>query len=199
MARRKGQRSRSKPRARGSSRVGRRAQIVWSALVATMTVVGGSLYALDASVRHGGVGVPTITPLYARSASGGMEAVFENLRGPLAAWKSIRIVHSRTPRADAASLERKAHFVIGNGNGLGDGELALLSDWASQGPVAGDGEVVVCLSGHGDRGPFSDTQRAVMVELVTLLSKRLGVPSSAIFADAGRFFDATPLVEALAR
>ncbi len=198
MARRKGQRN-SKPRSRGSSRVGRRAQIVWSTLVATMTVVGGSLYALDASVRDGSVGVPTITPLYARSASSGMDAVFDNLRRPQAAWRTIRIVHTRTPRSDAPTLEGKAHFLIGNGNGLGDGELALLSAWASQEPVGGEGEVIVCLSGHGDRGPFSDTQRAVMVELVTLLSERLNVPSSAIFADAGRFFDATPLVEALAR
>jgi hypothetical protein len=72
-----------------------------------------------------------------------VELVLEPTAGlQRARWKSIVIHHSDSAFGDQASLEKDArlrnlkgigyHFVIGNGNGMGDGELFVTPRWNQQ-------------------------------------------------------------------
>lgn len=217
----------AKPRStRRSDVFSARSRNVWGALVATMTVLGGTLYALDgkASPHSDGVSLPA---LLAPAAATSVEAVFRT-RTPLDKdrWKAIVIHHSGSPYATPDSLEREArdaglvglgyHFVIGNGNGLADGELHVGSRWLRQLPGAhavgprGDWynqhSIGICLVGNGERGRFSEAQMRRLVQLVDALARELGVPRDRVVlhddmvtnGGPGRFFPAAAFREQLA-
>ncbi len=203
-----------------------RSRNVWAALVATMTVLGGTLYALDgkASPRVDGLSLPA---LIAPAAATSVEAVFST-KAPIekSRWLAIVIHHSGSPYATPESLEADAkaaglagmgfHFVIGNGNGLDDGELHVGARWLKQLPGAhttgakadwyNKNAIGICLIGNGERGRFSDAQIRRLTQLVEALSRELGIPRDRIVlqdelvkgAGPGRYFPAAAFREQLA-
>jgi hypothetical protein len=132
-------------------------------------------------------------------------------------WAGIVIHHLGLPGADAERVHRLHlgygyqglgyHFLIGNGNGLGDGTIHVGYRWNEQLPgahVAGPaGEahnltsIGVCLIGNGDRRPFTDRQMRSLVTLVRRLQRELNLPTAAVHlhrelapevTSPGRFF-----------
>jgi len=133
-------------------------------------------------------------------------------------WKSIVIHHSATPAGDSVTLNRQHtsaglsglgyHFVIGNGQGLGDGLVEVGYRWNRQLPGAhvaatgtgggkpGIGQVGlskadadqfnrnsigICLIGNGNRRNFTDRQINELVAVVRALQEKLAIPSSAVY------------------
>jgi N-acetyl-anhydromuramyl-L-alanine amidase AmpD len=210
---------RSRKSSRGESRngsVSRRAQVVWASLVGAMTAVGGLLFAIDSSPRGGVEGV-TLTPLMATAGPDTVEVVFKT-RAPLDSqrWQAIVIHDSGSSMATPASLESQAramnlrglgyHFVIGNGNGIDDGELHVGGRWLNQTPgahAAGkDGDwynrhsIGICLVGDGNRHRFTASQVRRLVQLVEALRREFNIPTDRVLLHSqiattdspGRFF-----------
>jgi len=80
------------------------------------------------------------------------------------------------------------HFVIGNGNGLGDGVIHVGYRWIDQLPAARPTQsllweastISICLVGNGDRRPFSDMQIRHLARLVQRLQQELAIPSERV-------------------
>lgn len=110
-------------------------------------------------------------------------------------WTGIVIHHSGEPAGDADSITRKHvsfgykglgyHFLIGNGNGLGDGMVHVGYRWNEQLPGAhvlgsagnahNQHSIGICLIGNGDRHEFSQTQMTQLVNLVQRLQRELHI------------------------
>jgi hypothetical protein len=179
----------------------RRAAVVWTSLLAAMTVVGGGLLLLSGGPTPGSDGL-SIPPLMALSGPSTAEAVF-NTREPIpqGRWQAIVIHDSGSPVGTPASMDARAramnlkglgyHFVIGNGNGLGDGEIHVGARWLSQ--VAGahaagaDADwfnlnaIGICLVGDGDRQRPTPTQLRRLTQLTAALARELKIPQDRIY------------------
>ncbi len=156
----------------------KRTPVVWASLLGAMTTVGGVLFALDgkATTRVDGLALPA---LVSASGSSSIETVFRT-RAPLDTkrWRSIVIHHSGSMRGTPASLEAQAkstglkglgaHFVIGNGQGMDDGEIHVGYRWLDQTPGAHSAgkdadwynlhAIGICSVGNGDRQEFTPAQ-----------------------------------------
>lgn len=155
------------------------------------------------------------------------DAVFQTRR-PLdrQRWNSIVIHHSGEPAGDSESITRQQmamglkglgyHFLIGNGNGMGDGIVHVGYRWIDQLPGAhvtgpnqdqyNERSIAICLVGNGDRRPFTDRQMAQLVVLVQRLQAELGIPARNVYlhrdlsratASPGRYFPTAWLQEQL--
>jgi len=193
--------------------------VVWMALIAAMTVVGGGLW-----LAQGGR-LDNVQPLMATStlpttpaaAPSALEAVLRTTQ-PVQAnrWQAIVIHDTGQLVGTPATLDDRArsmglrslgyHFVVGNGNGMDDGELFVSSRWMQQqagAHTAGDNAdwfnrqaIGICLVGDGDRQRFSPTQLRRTMQLAQLLAQRLGIPSDRVYLHSqiapttspGRFF-----------
>lgn len=178
-----------------------RARLLLVSLVAAMTVVGGGLTLLD----RGPVASPqglSLPPLLATAGAGGIESIFST-RTPLdkARWKAIVIHDTGALAATPASLESQAielglnglgyHFVIGNGNGLDDGELHVGGRWLRQAAgahaVGPDHEfynrhsIGISLVGDGERRPFTQAQLQRLTQLVDALRAEFGIPADKVY------------------
>lgn len=210
------------------SRLGRlrRPQAVWLSLVASMTVVGGALVALDGPRAPRSDGLALVAPSRAQGGAG-MEAIFRT-RAPIDQERWARIVihdsgaHHGSPDTIAAAHTARNlrglgyHFVIGNGSGAGDGELFVGYRWLDQLPGAHAGgpeaewhnqrSIGVCLVGDGDRRPFTPAQIQRLADLVGALSRELGIPPEQVVlhreiaptSSPGRLFPEAALRERLA-
>jgi N-acetyl-anhydromuramyl-L-alanine amidase AmpD len=151
----------------------------------------------------------------------------ENFRPaqPERAWKYLVLHHSATEGAtveaiDLAHRQRKDsagrpwlgiayHFVIGNGQGMADGEVEPTFRWTEQlhGAHAGDREhndhgIGICLVGNFEKHPPTPRQMAAARDLVAVLRAqyRLGeasvIPHGAITATdcPGRYFSIDELI-----
>lgn len=177
-----------------------RTQVVWASLLASMTVVGGLLLAIDSPRATGASGIALAASVPAAGAPA-IEAVLQT-KSPLQDGRWLRIVihHSGASygSADTIAAEHVArglqglgyHFVIGNGQGARDGELFVGSRWLDQLPgahVAGpeaawnnQHSIGICLVGDGDRRGFTPSQLARLSELVSMLGRELGIPEDQI-------------------
>ena len=197
--------------------ISKRTQIVWAALVGTMTVLGGVLSILDRGpgLRTDGLNIPSLmapTGLPAPTGLSNIESVMKTRRAIEAGrWTSIVVHHSGSPFATDASLQAEAQaqgrggmgyqFVIGNGNGLSDGELRVDPSWLDQ--AGGDRVIAICLVGNGDRKRFSDAQLARLNELIETLTRRLEIGGNKVYlrseidrsTSPGRFFPAASFRE----
>ena len=121
-------------------------------------------------------------------------------------WQAIVIHDSGTPAGDLASLERRHsraglaglghHFVIGNGQGMDDGQVAIGYRWDHQLPGAhaaagmalscagapaldaaalNQGAIAVCIVGNVGRRAPTDAQVAALVSLVRSLQAEFGI------------------------
>ncbi len=126
-------------------------------------------------------------------------------------WRAIVIHDSGTPAGDVPSIERRHqqaglaglgfHFVVGNGQGMDDGEVVVGPRWERQlaGAHAARGwrtpgganvldasalnqyAIAICLVGRADRRPFTDRQCREVRALVRELQAEFGIPSEAVF------------------
>ncbi|MFG0327381.1 MAG: peptidoglycan recognition family protein [Phycisphaerales bacterium JB037] len=177
-----------------------RTKVVWSALVLSMVGGAGLLVAVDggAGLTLDGAALPSLA---VSNQPASVEAIFDT-REPLdrERWQSIVIHHSGTPYATPESLDRDHramglhglgyHFVIGSGDGLGDGEVHVGARWLNQQPGAHAAgpyadwydrhSIGICLVGHGDRRPFTRAQLQRLTQLVSALARELDIPPDRI-------------------
>jgi hypothetical protein len=108
-------------------------------------------------------------------------------------WTRIYIHHSNTPGGDANTLADRSradgqsgppdHFVIGNGDGMEDGEVQVTARWAAQLPAGSpaggrsidEGWISICLIGDFDRTRPTEAQRQRLSQLVQEMESRLGL------------------------
>jgi len=202
----------------------RRTQIVWVTFLTAITAVTG-LLAMQSPQRASGFLLTTIDTV--GSLSDETDPIL-HLDKPLdrQRWTGVVIHHSGEPAGDADSITRKHlavgyqglgyHFLIGNGNGLGDGVIHVGYRWNEQLPGAhvsgpnGDAHnqrsIAICLIGNGDRRPFTDRQLAQLANLVQRLQLQLDISARNVHlhrdlfdqtTSPGNFFAAARLHEQL--
>jgi hypothetical protein len=172
----------------------RRSALVWVAFVVTMTVVGGVLLLSDPTPAPRLGFAPALDLSISSRASG---TIFDT-SVPVAdgRWLQIVIHDSGSQHGTVESESRAAqaqglkglgyHFLIGNGNGMGDGELHVGYRWIDQlagAHVAGSDaawhnthSVGICLIGNGESRAFTPRQMERLVALVVGLQERLEIP-----------------------
>ena len=201
-----------------------RTKAVWAALVLAMTGVGGALFVLQGGGP--GPGGLTVAPLLARTPNASIEVVFNTRAAPdHDRFRSIMIHDSGSHygKPSTVAAEHRAmnlrglghHFLIGNGNGMEDGELHVGYRWLDQLPGAhasgpdaawyNHHAISICLIGDGDRRPFTETQLRRLTQLVAALADEYDIPDERIVlnsetggaGDPGRFFPAETFRERL--
>jgi hypothetical protein len=198
------------PRSQQQQPQPRRSFLVLSSLVAVLTLTSVLLRAMQ--------GAP-LTPdaasgaLIGPGASGSPLAVIFNTAVPAhpTHWKSIYIHHTRTTGGNAATLAVGDqgcgdHFVIGNGDGSGDGQIQFTERWNLQqaaDPAPGYTQVEqTCVSiglvGDFDRTAPTPVQLKRLEQLVHTLQEHFRIPASQVWvfeqpaspAGVGRYFPA---------
>jgi len=182
-----------------SGGLSRRTQIVFAAFALSMTAVM-ALLAMDAPTQAGGFPLVNITPLDDRPDVGQdlLFATEEQLARDR--WTGIVIHHLGEPFGTPEAIHRQHlswgyqglgyHFLVGNGNGLGNGEVHVGYRWIEQlpgahvvgesGRVHNDRSIGICLVGNGDRQPFSDRQMRHVIRLVQRLQQEFGIPADRV-------------------
>jgi len=178
--------------------------VVWSVLLGAMSAVVGLLVALDAG--RPGTHAPgvSLSPLLSVEGTRGVDLIF-NTDTPIDAdrWDSIVVVHSGSPAGSPASIgarhERLGydglgfHMLIGNGTGMGDGEIHLGRRWITQSDGAAlagidprdTGSMIeICLVGNGDRRPFTDEQIRYLATIIDAIRERTGIGRDRVFLHA---------------
>ena len=198
-------------------RTTRRRFTVWASFVGGMTAVAGILLAGDRGAPSVNAAVNvTIEGLSPVSDS---SLILPRDAKPISGqWQAIVIHHSATPAGDSITLNRQHtasglsglgyHFVIGNGQGLGDGLVEVGYRWNRQ--LAGahvaaatstegrngldrtslstaDADqynrhsIGICMIGNGNRREFTDRQMHELITLVRALQAQFGIPGSAVY------------------
>jgi len=212
-------------RAVAASPLSTRTKAVWATLALAMAGVTGLLAALDPGASFpkgsGGLALPVLA---APSGTTSLESVFRT-RSEERNWKAIVIHHAAAPYATPDSLDsdhrRRGlaglghHFVLGNGNGLQDGEIHVGYRWVDQLPGAHAGgehgewynhnAIGIVLVGNGDRRGFTDRQLSRLMDLIDELCGRYGIPSESVVLHSdiapttspGRYFPAAAFHESI--
>lgn len=180
-----------------------RVKAVWISFLGVMTVLGGTLLALNdkPSPRTDGV---SLSPLAAATTIGSVRGTdpLTQTRVPLnkGRWQAIVIHHSGEPKGDPAGIEAEHqsrnfkglghHFIIGNGSGMDDGQVHIGYRWLDQQPGAhaagpnGDWynqhAISICLVGDGNRRGFTQTQLEQLQTLVESLRRQLNLPADRV-------------------
>lgn len=113
-------------------------------------------------------------------------------------WSAVYIHHSNTTGGNAATLAESArargisgppdHFVIGNGDGMHDGEVQFTPRWDQQAPagapVAGVRVepqcISICLIGDFDHHRPTAAQQQRLAQLLAALNQRLDLPTDQV-------------------
>lgn len=198
------------------TRSGFRAKVVWSVLLGAMSAVVGVLVALDAGRPGAHAPGVSLSPLLSVEGTRGVDLIF-NTDTPVeeGRWDSIVIVHSGSPAGSPESIGARHarlgydglgfHIVIGNGTGMGDGEIHLGRRWITQSdgaalagidPKATGSMIELCLVGNGDRRPFTDEQIRYLATIVDAIRERTGIGRDRVLLHAdiaattspGRYF-----------
>ena len=198
-----------------------RTVVVWSAFGLACAVSVGLLWAMGPARRADTLRSaryahePSVAALAATQAVVAPRIVPRDMAMARGRWKAIVIHDSRSPAGDVASIERRHldagltglgfHFLIGNGQGLDDGQVAVGYRWERQlpgahasadmrttrpmrgvaGPLDADAlnrcAVAICLVGNADRRPYTDAQMRELAGLVRQLQAELGIASDAVY------------------
>ena len=195
------------PRALAGS-VSARARVIWISLVASMTLVGGVLYALDPSAKNS-----EVQGLMAKASA--MPTL--DLKAAHGKWTRIVLVDTGSPYGDSPTLHEQGqklgepagvgfHFVIGNGRGLDDGRPYECPFWISQqaaSPVYAPGQtdgqtIVVALVGNTRRDRVTEGQAERTRILVADLMRQFKIPFDRVdLSRLGPGFGAAAFREAL--
>jgi hypothetical protein len=156
--------------------------------------------------------------LFAIDAPASMEAVFQTRAPASSGWTCIYVHHSKSAASDSPSLvgpggELDDHFVIGNGNGLADGEIQLGQRWDRQRPAAAPVSgtridptcISICVVGDFDQNRPTPLQIRRLSRLVSTLQARYRIQlGNVVLADQpqsiagiGRFFPVSAFREQL--
>jgi len=114
-------------------------------------------------------------------------------------WEYIVIHHSGVDTGTIKGMDRyhreerhmqnglAYHFVIGNGNGMGDGEIGVGSRWTRQldgghvtSPSQNQVSLGICLVGNFDQQKPTPKQLERLTALVQALMSRCGLPANAV-------------------
>jgi hypothetical protein len=187
-------------------RKSRRKFIVFSTLLTVLSLTSALLMALAPAPL-----VPdAATSLFAVDAPRSMDVVF-NTHNPVTPnrWKYIYIHHSKTASGNALTLAQATdgmgdHFIIGNGDGLMDGEIQIGQRWNQQQTAlcpdgtnkVGPAWVSIGLVGDFDKTVPTPTQLRRLAQLVGALQGELHVPAANVLvidspktpAGNGRYF-----------
>jgi hypothetical protein len=221
-------RSRKPSVAKESSVSPARIRAVWISFTAAMTVVGGMLLLLDGRPVPRVDGL-SLSPLAATTwgSTPTVDPVLSTRR-PLdqQRWQAIVVHHSGSTVGTPASIEADHqarnlrglghHFILGNGNGMEDGQIHIGYRWLDQLPGAhaagpnGDAynlhAISICLVGDGNRRPFTGAQIQRLTALVETLRREFNIPADRVLLhseiasvdDPGRLFPAHVLQTGLA-
>lgn len=202
-------------------RTRKRRLVVWACFAGAMTGASGMLLLGDSGAP---TPLPALRPEFVGGADGSTGAPKASAILPRESqlvagqWNAIVIHHSATLAGDASTLERQHlasglsglgyHFVIGNGQGLGDGVVQVGYRWNRQLPgahVAAGGSgtrpgdlkrtslsprdadqfnrhsIGICLIGNGNRREFTDRQVRELIGVVRELQAQLGIPGSSVY------------------
>jgi N-acetyl-anhydromuramyl-L-alanine amidase AmpD len=201
-----------------------RTRLVWGTFIFATAIVTGALALVRQANPRPGFLLTSVEVLGQTSQN---DPVFQ-IHRPLdrQRWNSIVIHHSGEPAGDAESITREHmaaglkglgyHFLIGNGNGLGNGVVHVGYRWIDQLPGAhvsgpqqdqyNEHSIAICLVGNGDRRPFTAAQMAQLVSLVQHLQAELHIPARNVYlhrdlsratTSPGRYFETASLQEQL--
>jgi hypothetical protein len=118
-------------------------------------------------------------------------------------WKTIVLHHSATSGGDVATIDAEHrthrdrrgnpwlgigyHFVVGNGQKMGDGEVQATFRWHKQLPGAHAGNrkhnengIGICLIGNFDQSPPTDRQMTALRGLIKALAERYSLSREAL-------------------
>lgn len=202
----------------------RRNVVVFTGLVGMLTVTSAVLMALAPAPLSPGAA----SSLFAVEESNSLDAIYQTKTPVLTVtgeavkgrWQYIYIHHSRTLSGDALTVGEQSpvlgvsdHFVVGNGNGAGDGEIQVGQRWNRQipaaPPIAGSTIdttcISICLVGDFDQTVPTPTQLKRLSQLVSTLQSRLGISRDAVLvvgdprtsAGIGKFFPVSAFKEEL--
>jgi len=157
--------------------------------------------------------------LFAVDTPASMDAIFQTTAPSTdTAWKYIYIHQSRstastTPNISQPNGELSDHFVIGNGDGLADGEVQMGQRWEQQqsaaAPVKGTridpACISICVIGDFDQTRPTPTQIRRLAQLVNTIQAHYRIPLGNVaiadqnhsVAGIGRFFPVTAFREQL--
>jgi N-acetyl-anhydromuramyl-L-alanine amidase AmpD len=196
--------------------------VVWGLLVFAMTGVGGVLWMLDPTGKTPRLDGLALASLVTTDSAPNIEQVLSTRRSiERSRWKAIVIHHSATPSGTPETLAAKGgdssfHFLIGNGNGMDDGNIYVDHRWLLQegtrhvrgtdGPWYDQNAISICIVGDGERDEFSRMQMNRLVDLVHVLTRKLDIRPENVFLASdvsserspGRFFPGAELHERLA-
>jgi N-acetyl-anhydromuramyl-L-alanine amidase AmpD len=157
--------------------------------------------------------------LFAIDAPSNLDAIFQtNVPASATAWKYIYIHHSRSTTSNSPTIantngELADHFVIGNGDGLVDGEVQMGQRWEAQQSAAAPGRgmkidpscISICVVGDFDQSRPTPTQIRRLAQLVSTLQAHYHIPLAHValaeqtqsVAGIGRFFPGSAFREQL--
>lgn len=176
----------------------KRTQIVWASFFVVMSAMLVLLQAGGGDIQ-GGVLFTNISSMNERPE---VDPIFgEGMPVNTTKWSSIVIQHLGEPAGSIKSIQRSHlsggldgigfHFIIGNGNGLGDGVIHGSERWVNQTraarPISVDPEswdenvITICLIGNGNRRSFTEKQILHLSRLVQRLQNKLSIESSDVY------------------
>lgn len=133
--------------------------------------------------------------LFAYNSNDSLSQIFQ-MQAPIDPqhWQYIYIHQSKTTAGNALSLGGNEpdgvgdHFIIGNGDGLADGELQISQRWNHQEPATApsskiqiqSGCISICVIGDFDRAAPSPMQVGRLGQLVQALQLRCRIPASRV-------------------
>lgn len=172
------------------------------------------------------VAAPPPKPVSASTLTAEVQKAIASAPVPARRWRTIVVHHSAMNEGSLRSLDRyhreerhmenglAYHFLIGNGNGMGDGEIAVGNRWKKQlegghlrSPVQNQTALGICLIGNFDEKPPTPKQLASLEALTRALLKRCQLTPDAVKTHQqinvvhtrcpGRYFPARELVARL--
>jgi len=176
----------------------KRTQIVWATFFVVMSAMLVLLQAGGGDVQ-GGVLLTNISSMNERPE---VDPIFsKEMSVNKTQWSGIIVQHLGEPAGTIKSIQRSHlsggldgigfHFIIGNGNGLGDGVVHGSERWVNQAKAArpisidpknwDENVITICLIGNGNRRPFTERQMLHLSRLVQRLQNELSIESSDVY------------------
>jgi len=177
----------------------KRTQIVWGSFFAVMSTMLVLLQVSSNEMQEVGVLLTNISSMNERPEQ---DPIFSGeVSDHRATWSGIVVQHLGEPAGSIESIHRSHvaggldglgfHFVIGNGNGLGDGAVHASERWLNQAKSArpihvpedswDENVITICLVGNGNRRPFTERQNLHLSRLVQRLQHELSIEASKVW------------------
>jgi hypothetical protein len=163
--------------------------LILTSLLGSLTLISILLLALAPAPL-----VPDVPSLVATSdRDESLDSIFDTaVRIPNSHWQYIYVHHSRTRRGSALTMGGDNgmgdHFLIGNGDGCGDGEIQIGPRWNRQlsanpvGAKVKNNCICICLVGDFDQTSPTTTQLRRLEQLVKTLQGQFQIPGKAVLA-----------------